>query len=347
MHAAFNPSFQSASVPDSSDESPAERDLVRAFEAGREEIVEAGKPLLTAGRSLTHAVLLKRGLVRTSWPVSRYRSMLRGLVAGPALLDSSVLSARPESAYSATALVESVVVHLDESALCAWLEGHPRAALRLLQQTSASERLLVQRLRHQELVLPERVDDLIGSYLDAYRFIGHGADAELPLTNEIIAADLGVVARSISGALRHLQREHVVRRTQRGMKVVRADGLTAATSFFLPPGWIDAQPRGGAIRRNGWLVIDGGDATRHEIGSELRIGSSSECRVCLPELEARHCRVFRAATSERFWIEALRTSGSLWLNGRVVTRAVLSDGDLIVIGNHRLRFREVSQDPTP
>ncbi len=305
--------------------------------------VEPGGTLVEAGQLPQHGLFLRSGLVRVSWPVSQHRSLLRGIIGAPGLIDTGVLAPSATSACTSIALTSAVVLAVEQQRLTEWLGSHPELALHLLRQSVAAERLFVERLRQQQLMLPERLNDLLKSYCAAYRHAGHGDDVELPLTNEVIASDLGVVARSVSAALAGLQRNGVVRRTMRGLVIERPDALSGQASMFLGPGWWgQALPDHATAARSGSLSVIGGDVARHEIGRELRIGRAPECRVQLlsDDVAPRHCRVFRATTSDRYWAEDLKGGGGVRVNDRPITRAVLSDGDVICIGEHRIVFSE-------
>ena len=305
--------------------------------------VDSGSTLVEAGQLPQHGLFLQSGLVRVSWPVSQHRSLLRGIIGAPGLVDTGILAPSTTSACCSIALTSAVVLVVERQRLTDWLGSHPTLALHLLRQSIAAERLFVERLRQQQLMLPERLNDLLKSYLAAYRHAGHDDGVELPLTNEVIAADLGVVARSVSAALAGLQRNGVVRRTMRGLVIEQPDALSGQASMFLGPGWWgQAIAESVTAARSGSLSVVGEEEVSHEVGRELRIGRAPECRVRIlsDEVAPRHCRVFRATTSDRFWVEDLRGGGSVRVNDRPITRAVLSDGDVICIGKHRIVFSE-------
>ena len=327
--------------PVSSDE------LAHLFDGAQRQDARAGELLLETGNTSERALFLYSGLVRTSWPLSTHRSLLRGLHGAPGLLVDGLSPGSPVG-HTINALTDCVVLSVAGRRFADWLTDHARVALQLAAQSMSMERLFLERFRQQQRVLPERLTDLLRSYLAAYRHAGHADDVELPLTNEVIASDLGVVARSVSSALAGLQKDRIVRRTARGLVVLRLQALAGEASFFLPAGGSmqRAAPVGNA-KRFGSLHRVGEEAQSYPIDEELRIGRAPECRVRLfsDDVALRQCRVFRATTSDRFWIEDLRGSGNVLLNGRSVTRAVLSSGDTIRIGTHELIFTE-SVSPT-
>ena len=64
-------------------------------------------------------------------------------------------------------------------------------------------------------------------------------------------------------------------------------------------------------------------------------------RLLLPSdlLSPQHCRVFRAATGGRFWVEDLDSLNGSELNDKPVKLNVLKDADRIKVGGFVLTFR--------
>jgi CRP-like cAMP-binding protein len=316
-------------------------ELSLLFADAAEEQFAAGHVLVEAGAVVERAMFLAQGLVRTSWSMSAHRSLLRGLMSAPGLIETGSLSALASSPCMVAALTDITVVSVPVAQLQQWLRTHRHVAERLIMQSAATECLFVQRLRDQQRMLGERIDDLLRSYLEAYGAAGHPLSVELPLTNDVIASDLGVVARSVSSVLSSLQQRGVLRRTLRGLVIASPDALPAQGSFFLAPGRV-VPSVGEQVKteRRGSLTVMGADiASTYDLPDEVRIGRAPECRVRLEDIASRHCRVFRATTSDRFWIEALK-SGDVYLNDRLISRAVLNDGDVIRVGAHKIVFHE-------
>jgi pSer/pThr/pTyr-binding forkhead associated (FHA) protein len=61
----------------------------------------------------------------------------------------------------------------------------------------------------------------------------------------------------------------------------------------------------------------------------------------------QHCRVFRAKTGGRFWIEDLQSDNATSVNGKRVERAVLKSGDRITVGATTLVITLGESDPRP
>ena len=68
------------------------------------------------------------------------------------------------------------------------------------------------------------------------------------------------------------------------------------------------------------------------------IGRSSDCALAMPHpsVSRQHCRIWRE--QDRYLIEDLGSTNRTYLNGKVVTRAELRDGDQISVGNNAIKF---------
>jgi diguanylate cyclase (GGDEF)-like protein len=89
------------------------------------------------------------------------------------------------------------------------------------------------------------------------------------------------------------------------------------------------------------LVVVSGLMLGHqlELGqTEVVIGRTNECTVSLPHpsVSRRHCRIW--LEEGRYHIEDLGSTNRTYLNGDVVSRAELRDGDQIGIGNNAIKF---------
>ena len=89
------------------------------------------------------------------------------------------------------------------------------------------------------------------------------------------------------------------------------------------------------------LIIVSGVLLGHQIElgeTPVTIGRSSECTIALPHpsVSRQHCRIWRE--NGRYRIEDLGSTNRTFLNGEVVTRADLRDGDQISIGSNALKF---------
>lgn len=89
------------------------------------------------------------------------------------------------------------------------------------------------------------------------------------------------------------------------------------------------------------LVVVSGLMLGHQLelgDAEVTIGRTNECTVSLPHpsVSRRHCRIW--FEDGRYHIEDLGSTNRTYLNGDVVSRAELRDGDQIGIGNNAIKF---------
>jgi diguanylate cyclase (GGDEF)-like protein len=68
------------------------------------------------------------------------------------------------------------------------------------------------------------------------------------------------------------------------------------------------------------------------------VGRANECTLSMPHpsVSRQHCRIWREG--DRYLIEDLGSTNRTYLNGKVVTRAELRDGDQISVGNNAIKF---------
>ncbi len=86
------------------------------------------------------------------------------------------------------------------------------------------------------------------------------------------------------------------------------------------------------------LRIDGSSRVAHRIGPRSRIGRAPDCelRIDLPSVSRHHALVLIG--SGECIIEDLRSTNGTFVNGRMIERQSLNDGDLVTIGEAQLRF---------
>lgn len=94
-------------------------------------------------------------------------------------------------------------------------------------------------------------------------------------------------------------------------------------------------------KRSPRLIVVSGVMLGHQIelaGEEVMVGRASECAISLPHpsVSRRHCRVW--LEEGRYHIEDLGSTNRTFLNGEVVTRAELRDGDQIGVGQNAIKF---------
>jgi chromosome segregation ATPase len=96
-----------------------------------------------------------------------------------------------------------------------------------------------------------------------------------------------------------------------------------------------------ALERCAELVrIDGDKSTSHVLGRRTRIGRATGCELHIDSSSvSRHHALLLLGGRETI-IEDLNSTNGVIVNGRHVTRQVLSDGDLLIIGDIHFRYAE-------
>ncbi len=86
--------------------------------------------------------------------------------------------------------------------------------------------------------------------------------------------------------------------------------------------------------------IDGDKSTSHVLGRRTRIGRATGCELHIDSSSvSRHHALILLGGRETI-IEDLNSTNGVIVNGRHVTRQVLSDGDLLIIGEIHFRYAE-------
>jgi len=92
---------------------------------------------------------------------------------------------------------------------------------------------------------------------------------------------------------------------------------------------------------SGYVIVyfDNEEIDRLPLGDRLIIGRTAECTLCVRDvqLSRRHCAIEQSP--DGFILSDLHSRNGTLVNGRVITRHILDDGDLVRMGRTRLTFR--------
>lgn len=83
---------------------------------------------------------------------------------------------------------------------------------------------------------------------------------------------------------------------------------------------------------------DGPDAADYALGSAARIGRSEENDICIQSRGLSRQHAIITATAKGFTLRDLESQNGTTVNGAPVTEHALCDGDVITVGDARLRF---------
>lgn len=311
-----------------------------------------GTQVVEAGAPADALRVLLQGTVRVFHRMPDGREVVVKLLRAPALLgDAEVLQGIPAMEH-----VEAV----DEIALAAvpaaryleLLRLHPAAAVEHLRQQAGARCVSSRNERLLFASLEQRMANLLLSYADYFGEPGDGQEVVIGcrLPHPLIARSLGTVRRVVVKMMSRWTRLGLV--ASRGSQLVllqpaELEQLAASIrgSLCFEMGMpLDHLSRQERTQQGEVELLDGPGSLpgrRFEVGDELQIGRAATVGLRLPDEQVcpHHCRIFRAATGGRFWVEDLDSVNGTYLNGRRVRRAVLHEGDRIRVGALHLRFQ--------
>ena len=92
------------------------------------------------------------------------------------------------------------------------------------------------------------------------------------------------------------------------------------------------------------LQFEGRTLQEHGVGSAVTIGRLPDNGLVIenPAVSGRHARVFREG--DAFVVEDLQSTNGTFVNGTRITRQPLQDGDVLLVGKHKLVFELAGGD---
>lgn len=95
------------------------------------------------------------------------------------------------------------------------------------------------------------------------------------------------------------------------------------------------------------LQFEGLTLQEQGVGATVTIGRLPDNVVVIenPAVSGRHARVFREG--DDFVVEDLQSTNGTFVNGKRVTRQALQDGDVVLVGKHKLLFDRTGGDEAP
>ncbi len=230
-------------------------------------------------------------------------------------------------------------------------------------QLRAEQAAQIERLRAEPDQRVEDMSELMAHLQEARRPV-EALEADLKrLTEELAAKDaaaavleeanrkLTATLDSTRGALE--DREFIIRRLelsesnnadvigriQSSIERMKSVPGTAAAAAHADPGAAAA----GAADRSAELVrVDGEQTKTYVLAKRTRIGRAAGCELQIESNSvSRHHALVIVGPRDTI-IEDLNSTNGVIVNGRKVTRQVLSNGDALIIGEIRFRFRAVA-----
>ncbi len=124
--------------------------------------------------------------------------------------------------------------------------------------------------------------------------------------------------------------------------------LKTGTAASPPPAvWVESSgppPKLELPRPRAWLQGQSGSFAHQalELSQDMiLIGNNIECQVCLRDPEAADIHAAVRYANRQFYLQDRNSSTGTSLNGQRVGASALQDGDVITIGETKLRFRQI------
>jgi chromosome segregation ATPase len=208
------------------------------------------------------------------------------------------------------------------------------------EQSRADLALEVLRLRAEAQEQEGQMEVLLAHLQEARRLIGQGnADVKRP-TGEPAARSramdqLTEENRSLRAALDRTrgaleEREFILRRLERG------ESTDASAAGRIQP---DAAGATASEYTVDLIRIDGSHDKAHALGRRTRIGRAPGCELHIESSSVSRHHALVLTHSRDVIIEDLHSTNGVIVNGRKVARQLLTDGDILTIGEAQFRLR--------
>ena len=176
-------------------------------------------------------------------------------------------------------------------------------------------------------------------------------EADVKRLTEALAAkttafdELDAEARKLRASLERTrgaleEREFLIRRLERSeSNNANVLGRIQTSMERLGSGRITPSPLGNLPESSAELIrIDGGRNTAHTLGRRTRIGRGAGCELQVDSSSvSRHHALIVVGPRDTI-VEDLNSTNGVILNGRKITRAFLTDGDTLIVGEVQFRY---------
>jgi CRP/FNR family transcriptional regulator len=334
-----NPIF--AAVPES--------DLLELIAACPDESFAPRQLILGAGELAAQLFVVLSGTVRIFHRSSDGREVVVKLLRAPSVFAEIEL-------FHGIAMLESVdtvdpvrLARVPGERYIALLHRHPAAMFAHLKHLAAAFAVAARNEQQVFALLEQRIANLLLSYADLESAPAGPVELPVPLSQNDIAQSLGAVRRSVTRILSAWQKAGTLGVTE-GRWVLRdvqrleelAAPIRHSLNYQMGMSLEPLAQR--AELSSATLTVTRGHTSWidrcYPVDEELIIGRQAPARLLLPSdtISPQHCRVFRAATGGRFWVEDLESLNGTTVNGKPVKLGVLREGDAIGVGGFELKF---------
>jgi CRP-like cAMP-binding protein len=308
-----------------------------------------GSAILEAGASVEHLYVVLAGTVRIFHRAPDGRQAVVKLLRAPCLFAELELLHQLPMLESVSAVDEVLLARLPAADYIALLHKVPAAMFAQLKHLAAAFCVAVRNEQQVFAPLEARIANLLLSYADLEQ--PDDSENTLPLVAQLsqqdIAQSLGAARRSVVRILAGFQKSRLIERSgnqwvlrDRAALEKLAEPIRHSLKYHMgmPLAPLARKP---PLRRARLTISRGAPrwiGRSYEVGPELIIGRQPPARLLLPgdTVSPQHCRVFRATTGGRHWLEDLESLNGCMVNDRPVKRCVLKEGDRIRVGGFEL-----------
>ncbi len=216
-----------------------------------------------------------------------------------------------------------------------------KEVLSAAEQSRADLALEILRLRAEAQEREGQMEVLLAHLQEARRLIGQGNSevkrpSDEPAARSRAMEQLAEENRSLRAALDRTrgaleEREFILRRLERG------EGIDANTAGRAQPDAAGAAPA--SEYAVDLIRMDGSDNKAYALGPRTRIGRAPGCELHIESSSVSRHHALVLTNLRDVIIEDLHSTNGVLVNGRKVTRQLLTDGDILTIGEAQFRLR--------
>jgi CRP-like cAMP-binding protein len=315
-----------------------------------------GTELAGAQEPADHVTVLLAGQARVFHRSADGREALARLVEAPLLLGDAEVLGGVCWLENVAAVGEVLLAQIPAQAFCELLERSPRAMMALLRHLAASSCVRTRDGRHVFAMLEQRMANLLLTLAERHgQTCGDGTLLTPPLSLTDLARALGTIPRTVAKTVAGLTRKGIICRRRGGFALLRPDALEAAASsmrhgLFYQMGMslecLEQEERRAELEV---VVLRGPGSVaglRCLVTEDMVIGWDDCCGLRLFDdlVSRRHCRIHRASSGWRYWVDDLASESGTLVDGKPVKRAVLRGGEEIQVGSTQLLVRVVHRE---
>lgn len=328
-----------------------EAELAALIAHCEEQTVPARQLILDLGQSVEQLFVVLSGMVRIFHRASDGREAVVKLLRAPSVFAEIELFHHVGALECVDAVDEVLLARVPGARYVEVLHRFPAAMFAHLKHLSAAFAVAARREHQVFATLEQRIANLLLEYAGDELPPDQGP-IELPvvLSLQDIALSLGAVRRSVARILSAWQKAGTVALDE-GRWLLRelpkleelAEPIRHSLSYRMGMSLSGLTHRPGLATAR--LEITRGAprwiGRRFAVDEQVIVGRQAPASVLLPSelISPQHCRVFRAATGGRFWVEDLESLNGTRVNGKEIRLAVLRDGDAIEVGGLELTVR--------